>query len=225
MSEGEKRRPIPIPMQEDYAAGAQLLTERLDHEGSMWNTYHKEALIDLYNQPKIFELHEAMATVAKLIEPIKDDDHRPIDPMYRASHAFKAGMWTASRLLELVYDRQLNYSTAHFALCKALPFSPDYKDQEQYEANGQLLENTGENGLELVGYEAREHIDKWSKDMVSDERVRRQYCLGTGAILFSAHGVYTTVFEEMKCAYEASKLFRLDELDQYLADAAKTSDN
>ncbi len=225
MAENIHRKPIPIPTYEDYSTGAMMLEQEFQQEGGAWVAFQRESILEAQTKPSVYRLHHAMGSVARLLEPVSEETLAPDDPYFRATHAFRAGMWTGRRLMGQVYNETscMDYTAAHLALSGSLPHSW-YTSYDQFEENRDALITTGHGGLDLLGSDAREYIDRFSEDIIDNERYRKEYRLGTGAIMFAAHGLYKVAYNKIRVSYEAAQLFDADELDAFLADAANSGE-
>lgn len=221
MSELPPRPPHRIPTDEDYDVAAELVDAQFQAKGGPWVYYHRTALLDLRSKQTTHDVLAVMSTQARLIEPIKDDRFTPVDPRFMATHAFRAGMWTAGFMSEELHRGSLSFGGVCNVIVQSLPHEAP-ASQEEYEADGRYLMTIGDEGLKKVGYETRQYINRWGEDIVSNENVRRYYALGAGAILYASHSLYTKVYEEMQVSYEAGLL--TDELSQFLANT-DSSDN
>lgn len=219
-----QQEPRRIPLHEDYLTVAQKVGDRFQTEGGAWVSYHKETLIHTQNHTPTRSLFEAVSSLAKLVEPVTDDDFKPVDSLYAATHAFRAGMWTAGRMTHLLYEGRLGYEGVHNALAQSLPHFA-YTKQEQYEENGEFLVGSGRRGLIEVGDDTREQLNKWGDEIVSDERVRGYYALGAGAILSVSHYIYSTAYPRLQEDFLVSQLFSTEELMQYLQRNPDSSSN
>lgn len=224
MAESEAKEPYRIPIEEDFLAAAKLTDMLFESKGGPWTYYQRISIIEAHsvkNAAFTRPLLEAMSSQARLIEPveIKNDAFISIDPRHRATHAFRAGMWTGGFISKYLHeekneDTALAYGNIHNFISSSLPY-PVFTDQEQYEENGRHLVHIGDEGLKMVGYETREYIEKWGAELIDDETKRRLYALGAGAVLYASNGLYTLEYQERWANYAASYLSK--EISQYLA--------
>ena len=227
MSEIEIQPPFRIPTQEDYAVGAGHLDSLFDEKEGAWYLYNRESMIDAKLDVRLHDKFSGMSSLARLVEPIENDQFKPVDPMFRATHAFRAGMWTAGMLGFIVFEDKMKYKDIHNALAASMP-NKVQTGQEDYEKNGGYLKSLGDQGLEAVGPEARQYIDKWGEELVYEPSVRQYYALGTGALLAVYHQVYENSYEDLVSRYEdyqVSKLLDFDQLDEYLSSDSDSSSN
>lgn len=222
MAEFESRKPYPIPQEEDYCAAAKLTDSLFQENGGAWAYYHRLTLIDVHSKATMRTYFEAMSSQARLIEPIEDDDFTPVDAMFRATHAFRAGMWTGSIIEKYIHNEQIGYEAINNTIAQSLPY-PTFSGQEEYEFNGQFLKTIGDEGLKIVGFETRSQLDVWGEDIVSDENVRRYYALGAGAIFYTASEIYKSLFPTLEASYQSTQL--INEVSQYLADVTDSGDS
>ena len=225
MSEFEMKRPFPIPNEVDFGLGATLVDQLFDDHNGAWFLYNKQALIDAQNGQAMRSTYMATSAVARTVEPISDDFFRPIDPMYKATHAFRAGMWTAGLLGTEVYNGKLSFMDVHNTLFSNLPHPNSYETQEDYEKDGQYLMALGNLGLDALGFETREYIDKWGKEIVSEPTVRQYYALGTGAVMSVYQSIYSAAYPSLQEDYEVSQILDFDELTHYLSSNSDSSSN
>ncbi len=222
MSEIAPRPPYRIPIEADYEAAAEIVDALLQTQGGPWNYYHRTALIEGSTKQTTRDRLAALSFHARLVEPIEDDHFTPIDPLYRATHAFRAGMWTAGLMTEELHRNCLNFVGIHTVMAHSLPHGT-ISNQEEHEENGRYLIALGDEGLKRVGYVARERLNRWGEEIVSEENVRRYYTLGAGAILYASHRLYSEVYKDMQTSYEAQVL--AEELSRFLANTPDSSDN
>jgi hypothetical protein len=226
MYENENARmPMRVPTYEDYATGTQVLDYDFKQEGGAWVAFQRESLLDAQTKRSVFRLHYAMASIARLIEPVFEEDLSPKDAQYRVTHAFRAGMWTGRRLMGLVYNAAsgMEYAEAHTALARALPNEWN-SNFNQLKENRDALITMGYGGLDVIGGEARDHLGTFSGEIIPNERYRKEYLLGAGAVLFTAHGLYSVAYNKIRVAHEAAQLFDAEELDSFLIDAANSGE-
>jgi hypothetical protein len=190
MAEFQMRPPIRIPTEEDYAVGGAIVDDTFENHDGAWYSYQKEAIIGIQTRPSLRDFYENLSSVSKLIEPISNDDHKPLDPLFAATHAFRAGLWTGKHLSQEVYWGKIQYKDVHNTIITSAPH-PTYSGQAEYEANGEYLTSIGTSGLERVGHVAREYIEKWGNDIVCDPTVRKYYALGAGAVVSAYHHIYS----------------------------------
>jgi|GEM_PF-5584622 len=227
MSEIEIQPPFPIPTHEDYALGAQHLDSLFEEKDGAWYLYNRESMIDVQSNALLRSKLGGMSSLARLVEPVQNDQFKPIDPLFRATHAFRAGMWTAGMLGFIVFEDKMKYKDIHNALAESMPHHQQ-ASQENYEESGGYLKSLGDQGLETVGHEARQHIDKWGEELVYEPSVRQYYALGTGAVLAVYHQVYENSYEDLVTRYEddqVSRLLNFDQLDEYLSSDSDSSSN
>lgn len=235
MAEFQIIRPFAIPTEKDYAAGAALVDEKFHpvdekfhlkdgpHDGA-WYSYHKEAVADIQTKLTVRAFYTNLSSIARLVEPISNDEHKPIDPLFAATHAFRAGMWTSGHVQQHVFEGRIKYEDVQDALGRSLPFV-EYSGKNEYEANGRRLMDLGELGLEKVGYETREYIEKWGKEIVYEPSVRQFYALGMGAVTAMYDSIYSAAFPMLQQNYEVSKILSFDALEVYLASNPDSSSN
>jgi hypothetical protein len=224
MTELQMQPPFRIPTEEDYVTRAALVDKEFDARNGAWYSYHKEAVLDIPAKPTVRAFYANLSSVARLVEPISNDEHKPIDPSFAATHAFRAGMWTSGHVLRHVYNGKLKYEDALGALCNSVPF-PAYSGKYEYETNGKYLMDLGELGLEKVGNETEGYIEKWGKEIVHEPTARQYYALGVGAVTFMHHQIYSTAYPVLQQNYEVSQLLHFDELEKYLASNPGSSSN
>jgi len=224
MSEREVKKPYPVPTFEDYSVASVILDEQFQIEGGAWVAYNKRSLVDAKRSQATYDTFKALSSIARFIEPITGDDFKPEDPLYRATHSFRAGMWVGAKLMNELYDHRLSYLHVHNAIQNSLPHS-DYEGEEQYEANRGVLEVMGNSGLELMGIDSRHKHDQWSEDIVTEQSLRRHFMLGAGAILGAAHSLYEASYPTLKENYTVAQLFKLGEIEEYLALGSDSSNN
>jgi len=227
MSEIEMQPPFRIPTEEDFAAGAKHVDSLFDEKEGAWYMYNREAMIDAHSNIVLRNKFSSMSSIARLVEPIENDNLKPVDPLFRATHAFRAGMWTASLFGFVVYEDKMKYRDIHNALTLSLP-NQKHTSQEDYEENGSYLKLLGDQGLETIGHEARQHVDAWGEELVYEPSVRQYYALGTGAVLAVYHQVYENSYDDLVAHYEdyqVSKLLNFDQLDEFLSSDSDSSSN
>lgn len=221
MSDLERKPPYSIPTETDFVAAAELTDETFESNGGAWTYYHKTSLVDIHSNAQTKNLLTAMSSQARFIEPLQDETLSPVDPMYRATHAFRAGMWTGGFITKYLHQDAISYLAVHNTITQSFPHS-NFKGQEEHEENAQFLRAIADQGLDLAGYETREYLDKWGNEIVSSEDARRYYALGAGAVFYVSQGLYTQLHERLQQDYEISLLS--DEVSQYLASVRDSSD-
>lgn len=222
MSESTPKPPYRIPIEEDYEAAAEMTDDLLQSRGGPWLYYHKTSLLEIHTKQTTQDLLSVMSSHARLVEPIQDNHLTPRDARYMATHAFRAGMWTAGFMSEQLHKGVISFTMVSHLIGQSLPHTP-ITTQAEHEVNGRYLMTIGDEGLKRVGYATREYINRWGEDIVSEENVRRYYALGAGAILYTSHMLYTNVYNDMRISYEASLL--TNEVSQFLANPRDSSDN
>lgn len=222
MSEPEPKRPYRIPAEEDYQAALEHVAMRFDSNGGPWAYYHKTALIEARQNQATQNLFVARASHARLIEPIEDEKLTPVDPSFKATHAFLAGLWTGAYINRELHQHVVLYDEIHQTIHNSLPHQMT-ASKAQYEENGRFLMTIGDEGLKLIGFEARETLARLGEDIVSDEFVRRYYALGAGAIVHAGHALYGQKFITMQMEYEIAQVGK--EVDAYLKNISDTSSN
>lgn len=222
MAEQIPRPPHRIPNEEDYEIATEIVDTFFQSRNGPWAYYRKMMLLDVYNQEQSHASLMSMASQARLIEPIEDEQFAPIDPLFRSTHAFLAGMWTGRLVSSEIHKDVIGFAAINDAILNALP-NRTTGSQDQYEENGRMMLAIGDEGLQRVGFAAREQVGAWGDDIVSDPDFRKYYSLGAGAILYSSHTIYSQVYEELKLSYEAATLSY--EASQYLAGIYGSSDN
>jgi len=225
MPEFEMKRPFPVPNEVDYAIGAAFVDGIFENNHGAWYLYNKQALIDAQAGQDIRKLYIATSGLARTVEPIADDTFKPIDPLYKATHAFRAGMWTAGLLGTEVYNGRLSYIDVHNTLSANLPHPDTHHNQGDYEKNGEYLMALGNLGLEALGFETRDYLERWGEEIVSEPAVRHYYALGTGAVMSTYHSIYAAAYPSMMEDYTVSQILDFDELDHYLSSNSDTSSN
>jgi len=225
MSESEMKRPFPIPDEVDFGIGATLVDGIFENNKGAWFMYHRQALIEAQTGQEMRKLYLATSSLARSVEPINDDTFKPEDPLYRATHAFRAGMWTAGLLGTEVYNGRLSYIDVHNTLSANLPHEHRLTSQDDYEKNGEYLMALGNSGLEALGFETREYIQKWGEDIVSEPTVRQYYAMGTGAVMSVYHNIYAAAYPSLQEDYEVSKILDFNELENYLSSNFDSSSN
>jgi len=222
MSNAEVKQPFRIPIEEDYAAAVTIAGEEFDAEGGIWLTYHRQSITLTQKSATLAENFKILSSISRLVEPIKNDKFEPIDHMFTATHAFRAGMWTGNRLKEYVYNGRINFRDTYNVLARNIPYQ-ECEDREEYESNGEYLRALGYAGLEQIGASARDTIDKWSDDLVSEPNQRVIFSLGAGAFLLSAHDIYKNAYPELEENYIVSQLYDMNEIERFLSDDPNSS--
>lgn len=224
MAESEMKPPIRIPLEVDYAVGAAIVDDAFEKTEGAWYSYHKEAITGIQTKLSKRAFFENLSSVAMFVEPISDNEHKPVDPLYAATHAFRAGMWTGGLIAHEVYDGRVKYEGIHNAIVGSAPHLA-YEGKDEYEANGEYFLAIGQVGLDKVGHEAREYIEKWGSDIVSETKVRKYYALGAGAVVSAFHNIYTAAYPALVENYQVSQILDFDAIDQYLSNNADSSGN
>lgn len=125
-------------------------------------------------------------------------------------------------MADIIHNETVPYEQTHRLLAASMPHVR-YAGQEEYEENGSHLERIGREGLGLIGASAREYVERWGADIVSDKRVRRYYALGLGAVVLTAHAAYKAGYESV-LAQQAASSFDIAAIEQYLAHKWDTSE-
>jgi hypothetical protein len=225
MSTSEVKQPFRIPTEEDYTAATAVTSEEFNLEGGAWLQYHRQSITLARKSIGLVTNFTSLSRIARLIEPIKDDTYEPYDPMFGATHAFRAGMWTGNRLKEHIYNGRIAFSDTVNFIARNLPHN-DYltsMDQEDYESNGERLRAMGHSGLELVGLTAREAINVWSEDIVSQAEHRDEFSYGAGAFLLAAHDIYKNAYPALKENYVIAQLSDLDDIERLASEGPDSS--
>ena len=222
MSKSEITPPDRISTEEDYDAAIKAVESLFEAKGGAWNYYYKTTVIDAHTRPSAQKLLIAMSSQARLVEPIEDDSFQPVDSLFRATHAFKAGMWTGGFISQELHDDRITYTGINNSIIQSLPHATT-TTREEYEENGRFLLNVGDEGLKLIGFSAREQLDRFGNEIVSNENFRRLYALGAGAVLYTSHALYTSVHEVLQFNYDAAQLS--NEVNEYLAALSDSSEN
>jgi hypothetical protein len=224
MDNSEIKKPHRIPVEEDYSATADVVEDAFRENGGAWVMYHKESILGIHTKESARDFFETVSTLARLVEPIEDDRFKPVDSMYRATHAFKAGLWTGGQMSHVIHNGRLRFEQIYNEINKSLPYTP-HTDREEYEENGQYLTKIGHLGLELIGYEARQKLEEWGNDIVSDSTARPFFALGAGAILATSQNIYSLAYPLMDENYQVAQLLNFDEIDQFLNSSSDSSSN
>jgi hypothetical protein len=224
-------KPFPIPLENDYLAASEIVEMKFAQHGGLWNKYYTDAYIRSGERKELMTLFEYMWSTSKLIEPIVDDDFSPEDTLYRATDAFRAGMYSGDLIAHEVFAGTMNYDSIHDSINNSLPH-PVYEGKEQYDENGSFLMRLGYQGLHTVGSETLTHLEAWSTEVVFEPSVRQTYSLGAGAILAMYHEKYTVMYPMLMDLHrtsqldlQVSKLLEYDGIEKYLSDNTGSSGN
>jgi len=213
MSELHIKKPIPIPTVEDYSVAADFVDSDFKDQGGAWMLYHRQSIVEAQLRLSSRLALSQLSEVARFVEPV-GDNRAPLDPLFRATHAFRAGMWTGAQLLHVVHNEALEVSRVVKGLEATLP-SRVIQDADDYEDNGRHLLTVGSEGIDIIGYDARSKIYEWADDIVSEPTMRKYCALGAGAILYTAHAVYKDTYPSLHENYVI--MSTINEIQEYLA--------
>lgn len=212
-----------IPTHDDYDMTASILDNEAAYNGGLWRWYNHEAVNLLHTDPGVRQYMKSLSSLAELIEPYEEKREVSRDQLFRATHAFRAGLWTSRHVIDIVHRGHVTYEQAHGAAVKALPF-PSWNGREQREANREKLFDVGEEGLIVLGAQAKDAFRKWATKMIDYEPVRNEYVLGTSVGVFAAHALYTIGHKKRMDEEDLIARLNTDEIEQYI-NTSDSSDN
>ena len=198
-------QPIPHPF--DYQTAVNILDSELQSQGGPW--------VDAYREEKrtrdsrnLFNLYLQSGLWASDLEPLDVND-KPIDLLRRTTHSFKHGMIMGYKVVDLVHDGIIDSDGVLGGIGKIME-----QDTSERHERAETLVSLGENGLRIMGDVARERIDAWSDEVVSDARARRMYALGCGAVVVTAHTIHVSYNERLLDEYFKTHSMIPDSLEQ-----------
>jgi len=176
-------RGLPTPW--DYDAATELQDGRYSALGGAWGAAYQYEM-DAHRSPDVYDELVSVGSLACEVEVLTAEG-TPLDELRHATHAFKHGMVSGNRVIELAHNDFIHWKGIIRYLAAQIRAQENHA--VQYVRASTLVE-MGEQGLEFAGEKATERIVKWGEDAVSDVRSQRMYNLGCGAVIFAGYSIH-----------------------------------
>lgn len=169
----------PLPQQQDYTEALEHIHETFAEQGGPWVAAMREEQRATYGTV-LYDTYLLSGTLGYEVEPL-DANEMPLDSLLRTTHAFKHGMLVGFKVIKILHHDLIEPDEVVRYIDTAAP-----EERGSYARASHIIE-LGEQGLEIAGPAAKDQVETWGNDIVTDARVRRMYGLGCGAVLFAAY--------------------------------------